>query len=110
MKVRFLMSVGDVSGYSRNDLYLKAGMPEGPVVEESSPILMYKDVEMEAVPRKGDEVDIGFEVDWRSVHSVLWNLDGSVTVDLNDFDTDEIGSEGEAFNELLDAGWKIKIE
>ncbi|MPZ67990.1 MAG: hypothetical protein GEU71_00485 [Actinobacteria bacterium] len=110
MKVRFSMSVGDLSGYSLNNLYRQAGMPEGAVAEESSPIWMYKEVEMDAVPREFEEVDIGLMVDLREVHSVVWNLDGSVAVTLNDFDTDEIGTEEEGFTQLLDSGWKIEIE
>jgi hypothetical protein len=108
LKVRFLMAVRDMLPETVNRGYELAGL--GTPAAEHTDIWMFRDVDWSAVPRREDEVDLGIEVDERTVESVTWSREGVPQVWLGDFDTDEIGSESEAVEALLKAGWQIDIE
>lgn len=94
---------------SINEGYRRAGI-ESPRQDARSDIWMYRFVDWPAVPRKGDEVDLQMEVDPRLVNLVEWAVDGSIEIWLSDFDTDEVGSEFDGVEALLEAGWSIDVD
>ncbi len=71
---------------------------------------MFRQVEWDAVPRQGDEFELQMEVDPRTVLSVEWRADGTVEVWLSDFDTDEVGSESQGVEALLEASWQLDVD
>jgi hypothetical protein len=102
------MAVRDMLPEAVNRGYELAGLVR-PAVEPTD-IWMFREVDWPAVPRKNDEVDLGLEVDERSVESITWKPDGIPLVWLGDFDTDEVGSESEAVEAMLAAGWQIDVD
>lgn len=109
MKIVLRMAVRDMFPETINEGHRRAGIVRD-AQETNADIWMRREVEWDAVPRQGDEFDLQMEVDPPTVGSVEWRADGIVEVWLSDFDTDEIGSESEGVEALLEAGWQIDVE
>lgn len=109
MKVRLETAARDMLPESINIGYERAGLSLR--AETNTDILMFREVEWAAVPREGEDVDVGVAyTDPVAVRSVHWRSDGVPVVWLEDFDTDQVGDESEAIESLLDAGWQMLIE
>ena len=108
VKVRLEMAARDMLPESINVGYARAGLSDR--VETTTDVWMFREVDWQAVPRPGEEVDVGLDADPVAVKRVLWRSDGVPVVSLQDFDTDQIGDESKAVESLLKAGWQIEVE
>jgi hypothetical protein len=91
LKIRFEMVARDMLPDALNAAYERARLSHR--VEATENILLFRDVDWEAVPQVGDEVDAGVLADSRKVERVLWRSDGLPIVSVGDFDTDEVGTD-----------------
>jgi hypothetical protein len=109
LRVRLEMAARDMLPESINIGYERAGLSLR--AETNADILMFRELEWPAVPREGEDVDVGVaNTDPVTVRSVHWRSDGVPVVWLEDFDTDQVGDESEAIESLLEAGWQIQME
>jgi hypothetical protein len=109
LKIRLEMFTRDMLPESINIGYERAGLPVR--AETNEDIWMFREVDWQAVPREGEEVDVGVaDTDPVMVKTVHWRSDGVPLVWLEDFDADQIGDESEAIESLLEAGWQIEVE
>lgn len=109
MRIMLRMAVRDMFPETINEGYRRAGIVRDPQ-QTNADIWMFREVEWDAVPRRGDEFDLQMEVDPRTVGTVEWRADGTVEVWLSDFDTDEVGSESQGVEALLQAGWQLDVD
>lgn len=109
MKVRLEIAARDMLPESINFGYERAGLPAR--AETNKDIWMFREVDWPAVPRVGEDVNVGVAYsDPVTVQAVRWRSDGVPVVGLEDFDTDQVGDESEAIESLLQAGWQIQME
>jgi hypothetical protein len=109
VKIRLEMFARDMLPESINIGYERAGLPVR--AETNEDIWMFREVDWPALPREGEEVDVGVAyTDPVIVKRVHWRSDGLPAVWLEDFDTDQVGDESKAIESLLGAGWQIEVE
>jgi hypothetical protein len=107
MKIVFEMCVSDAHSDVISEIAKKQGVDA--VYDGSMPIVMAREVDWPSAPKENDRIVVFPWTDPRSVEFVVWDVDGTQTIVLQELDTSEFGEESKVVEDLIELGWIVEV-